>query len=117
MDNFFAYHTSCRSDPSDDVVEDWRGGAQWTLACSIYKCYELSFQFMHDHDDLQWLSHGSSERSYMGSGSQQADRCPGGRHRRRGSPDTVDLIPLKRERVPVEGMRRAQALGNSVVGN
>ena len=31
----------------------------------------------------------------MGSGSQQADRCPGGRHRRRGSPDTVDLIPLE----------------------
>ena len=29
--------------------------------------------------------------SYMGSGSQQARRCPGGRHRRRGSADTVDV--------------------------
>ena len=29
----------------------------------------------------------------MGSGSQQADRCPGGQHRRRGSTDTVDIVP------------------------
>ena len=29
----------------------------------------------------------------MGSGSQQACRCPGGRYRRRGSADTVDIVP------------------------
>ena len=32
------------------------------------------------------------QRSYIGPGSQQADRCLGGRHLRRGSPDIVDLI-------------------------
>ena len=32
------------------------------------------------------------ERSYIGSGSQQADRCTGGRHLRTGSQDIVDFI-------------------------
>ena len=26
----------------------------------MYRCFELIQQFMHDHVDLQWLSHGSS---------------------------------------------------------
>ena len=35
------------------------------------------------------------ERSYIGSGSQQADRCTGGRHLRRGSPGIVVFTPLE----------------------
>ena len=40
----------------------------------------------------------------MGSGFWQADRCPGGRRRRRGSPDTVDLVPLKAREGSCGGM-------------
>ena len=37
-----------------------------------------------------WMNHG--QRSYIGSGFQQAGWYPGGRHLRRGSPDTVDFV-------------------------
>ena len=30
-----------------------------TSGCVTPRCLEASFQFTHDHDDLQWLSHGA----------------------------------------------------------
>ena len=51
------------------------------------------------------------ERSYIGSGSQQADRCTGGRHLRRGSPGIVVFTPLEaREGTCGAGGRKAQVL-------
>ena len=59
LDNLFTYLPSRRGDPSDHLVDAHIMAARGMTACAAYRCFELSFQFMHDHDDLQWLSHGA----------------------------------------------------------
>ena len=60
MDIFLTYHASCRGDPSGRVLEDQSVDARGTLTCSTYRCFELIEQFTHNHNDMQWLCHGSS---------------------------------------------------------
>ena len=59
LDNLFTYLPSRRGDLSDRFVDVHIMAVRGMSACATYKCFEPSFQFMHDHDDLQWLSHGS----------------------------------------------------------
>ena len=56
--------------------------ATWgTTPCITSRCLEPSFQFMHDHDDLQWLSHGACmvTSSYcmvkQGQSTMERDTC------------------------------------------
>ena len=58
-DNLFTYLLSRKDDVSDDHVDAHIVPAWGITACITYRCFGSSFQFMHDHDDLQWLSHGS----------------------------------------------------------
>ena len=58
-DNLFTYLLSRKDDVSDDLVDAHIMPAWGITACITYRCFGSSFQFMHDHDDLQWLSHGS----------------------------------------------------------
>ena len=41
LDIFLTYHVSWSGDPSDRVLEDQSADARGTLACSIYRCFEL----------------------------------------------------------------------------
>ena len=59
LDNLFTYLPSRKDGPSDHLVDAHIMAAWGITACVTYRCLEPSFQFMHDHDDLQWLSHGS----------------------------------------------------------
>ena len=58
-DNLFTYLLSRKSGVSDDLVDAHIMPAWGITACVTYRCFGSSFQFMHDHDDLQWLSHGA----------------------------------------------------------
>ena len=60
LDYLFTYLPSRRGVPSNHLVDAHIMAAWGIMACAMYRCFELILQFMHDHDDLQWLSHGSS---------------------------------------------------------
>ena len=58
-DNLFTYLLSRKSGVSDDLVDAHIMPAWGITACVTYRCFGSSFQFMHDHDDTQRLSHGA----------------------------------------------------------
>ena len=58
-DNLFTYLLSRKSGVSDDLVDAHIMPAWGITACITYRCFGSSFQFMHDHDDTQRLSHGA----------------------------------------------------------
>ena len=59
LDNLFTYLLSRKGGPTDHFVVEHIVAAWGTTPCIPSRCLETSFQFMHDHDDLQWLSHGA----------------------------------------------------------
>ena len=58
-DNLFTYLLSRKDGASDDPVDAYIMSAWGITACITYRCFGSSFQFMHDHDDSQRLSHGA----------------------------------------------------------
>ena len=51
---------SCESTVSNCIFR-WQKTEVWNmLLCSVYRCFELIFMFMHDHDDVQWHCQGLS---------------------------------------------------------
>ena len=59
LDNLFTYLSFRKDGPPDDFVVKHFVAAWGVMSCITSRCLEPSFQFMHDHDDLQWLSHGA----------------------------------------------------------
>ena len=59
MDNLFTYLASRKDGPFDHLVDADILAAWGITPCVTPRCLEASFQFTHDHDDLQWLSHGA----------------------------------------------------------
>ena len=59
MNNLFTYLASRRDGPLDHLVNADILAAWGITPCVTPRCLEASFQFTHDHDDLQWLSHGA----------------------------------------------------------
>ena len=59
MNNLFTYLASRRNGPLDHLVNADILAAWGITPCVTPRCLEASFQFTHDHDDLQWLSHGA----------------------------------------------------------
>ena len=59
LDNLFTYLSFRKDSPPDHFVVEHFVAAWGMMSCITSRCLEPSFQFMHDHDDLQWLSHGA----------------------------------------------------------
>ena len=81
MDNLFTYLSFRKDDPPDHFVVEHFVAAWGIMSCITFRCLEPSFQFMHDHDDLQWLSHGACmvTSSYcmvkQGQSTMERDTC------------------------------------------
>jgi len=60
LNNLFTYLSSRRVDSSKRLVNVHMMVAWGITACATHRFFGLMFQFMHDHDDLQWASHGPS---------------------------------------------------------
>ena len=58
LDNFFTYLSSRRVGRSSYVVTGHITASWGHQHASIYRYFELFQQFMHNHGDVQWLSHG-----------------------------------------------------------
>jgi hypothetical protein len=58
-DNLFTYLLSRKDGASDDLADEHTMPAWGITACITYRCFGFSFEFMHDHDDSQRLSHGA----------------------------------------------------------
>ena len=58
MDNFFTYLSSRRVGRSSHGASGHITASWGHQHAPTYRCFELFQQFMHNHGDVQWLSHG-----------------------------------------------------------